>query len=91
MPASVVLPSPGGPANSRWSTVWFALAGRLEHDREVFLELALADELVERPRSQTGFDARVRRRVAPIVGGDVGRRSDVRIEELVTHGAPPAT
>ena len=33
MPASVVLPRPGGPANSRWSAAWLAPAGGLEHDR----------------------------------------------------------
>jgi predicted transcriptional regulator len=56
-----------------------ALARRLEHDREVLFELALADELGERPRAQTGFD--------DLFG--VGR--DARIGELVTHGGHPAT
>ena len=56
MPASVVLPSPGGPANSRWSTGWPRLRGRLEHDRQVLLQLALADELGEAPRPQPGLD-----------------------------------
>ena len=50
----------------------------LEHDREVLLELALADELGERPRPQPGLDDLL---------GVVG---DARVEELVTHGGPPA-
>ena len=78
MPASVVLPSPGGPANSRWSADWPAPARRLEHDRQVLLELALADELGQRARPQPGLD--------DLLG--VGRRR--RFEELIPHGALPA-
>ena len=53
------------------------LASGLEHDRQVLLQLTLADELVERPGSQAGLDRLLD------VGGHPG------IEELVTHGAPP--
>ena len=53
MPASVVLPSPGGPANSRWSTAWFRAARRLEDDREVFLELG-AGRRTRRGRGAAG-------------------------------------
>ena len=47
MPASVVLPSPGGPAKSRWSTAW-PRCGPPRARSQVLLELALADELGER-------------------------------------------
>ena len=52
MPASVVLPRPGGPANSRWSTAWPPAPRRLEQDLEVLLQLRLADELVEAARPE---------------------------------------
>jgi hypothetical protein len=77
------LPSPGGPANSRWSTACPA-AGRFEHDAQVLLQLALADELVERSRSQPRLDFDLRR------DGVVGS-ADPRVEELVTHAGLPAT
>ena len=49
IPASEVLPSPGGPANSRWSAGWRPPPGRLQHDLEMLLELGLADELGQPP------------------------------------------
>ncbi len=55
MPASDVLPSPGGPANSRWSAGWLALEGRLDHDAQVLGQLALADELGEGPGTEPGL------------------------------------
>ena len=79
MPASVVLPSPGGPAKQQVIDRLAAAARRLEHDREVFLELALADEFGEGARSQSGLDHLL----------DVG--GDARLEELIPHGALPAT
>ena len=56
-----------------------AAASRLEHDREVLLELALADELGQGARSQSGLDHLL----------DVG--GDARLEELIPHGALRAT
>ena len=50
---------------------------RLDHDLQVLLELGLADELGEAPRPEAGLDDRF------------GVRRDGRVEELVTHGAPP--
>ena len=61
MPASVVLPSPGGPANSRWSTAWPRSRAAPEHDLEVLLQPGLADELVEAPRPQRGLLGRLDR------------------------------
>ena len=78
MPASVVLPSPGGPANSRWSTAWPRRRAASMTIAEVLLQLALADELGEAARPQPDLD-------------DVlGVAGDARLEELVTHGAPRA-
>ena len=51
MPASVVLPRPGGPANSTWSTAWPRLPRRGEHDLEVLAQARLADEVVEAARA----------------------------------------
>ena len=53
-------------------------AGGLEDDRQVLLQLALADELGEAAGPQAG--------VLDLLAL-VGRR---RVEELVTHAAPPA-
>ena len=52
--------------------------GRLDDDAEVLLQLALADELGQPARPQAGLDDVLG------VAGDAG------VEELVTHGAPPA-
>ena len=79
MPASVVLPSPGGPANSRWSAAWPAPAGRLEDDREVLLQLALADELVERAGPQAGLDATSS--TSPAAPGRATRHARLRPEQ----------
>ncbi len=46
--ASDVLPRPGGPASSTWSSALAARLGRLERDGELVLDRVLADELVER-------------------------------------------
>ena len=54
-------------------------AGGLEDDREVFLELALSDEFVECAGSEPGF------------GVDLSLVARCGVEELVTHGALPAT
>ena len=78
MPASVVLPSPGGPANSRWSAAWPRRRAASRMIAEVLLQLALADELVEAAGPQPG--------VLDLLDV-VGRR---RVEELVTHAGPPA-
>ena len=50
--ASVVLPSPGGPANSTWSSASPRRAGGLDEHGEVGAQLRLADELGEPPRPQ---------------------------------------
>ena len=78
MPASVVLPSPGGPANSRWSTAWPRRRAASMTISQVLLQLALADELGEPAGPQAGLD------------GVLASSDDGRLEELVTHGAPPA-
>jgi len=52
---------------------------RLEDDAEVLLELTLADELIEVPGSQAGFD-----NLLDVV-------ADGWLEELVTHVWPPTT
>ena len=79
MPASVVLPSPGGPANSRWSTAWPRRRAASSTIAEVLLQLALADELGERrgrsPASTTSSTS----------------SAGAGLEELVTHGALPSS
>ena len=50
--ASEVLPSPGGPASSTWSSASPRAAGRLDRDRELLAQLRLPDELLEAPRPQ---------------------------------------
>ena len=55
MPASEVLPRPGGPANSRWSAGCSPLERRLDDDPEVLGQLALPDELVEGPGAEAGL------------------------------------
>src|SRR4029079_7219354 len=62
---------------------------RPEPDRQVLLEFALASELIEPPGPQTGLDLEVARQLA--VAQEIVGRPDARIEELVTHGAPPTT
>ena len=52
--ASVVLPRPGGPDSSTWSSVPAALLGGGHVDRQVLGHLALADELRERLRAKRG-------------------------------------
>jgi hypothetical protein len=56
-----------------------APAGRLDDDRQVLLQLALADEVGEQPRPQPDLDE------------VLGLAGDARFEELVTHVAPRAT
>ena len=53
-----------------------AASSGLEDDAEVILQLALADELVERTRSQADFERELRR---------IWRR----LEQLLTHGCAP--
>ena len=50
--ASVVLPRPGGPANSTWSSGVAASLGRLDEHLEVGARLLLADELAQILRAQ---------------------------------------
>src|SRR6059036_1396132 len=52
--ASVVLPRPGGPTNSTWSSASLRARGLDEH-REVGARLLLADELGEPLRAQRGL------------------------------------
>ena len=62
-----------GPGEEQVVDGLLAAARGLEHDAEVLLQLALADELGEASRPQTGFD------------GILGVVVDAGIEELVTH------
>ena len=78
MPASVVLPRPGGPAKQQVVDGLAAPAGRLEDDAEVLLQLALADEVGEAAGPQADLDD-----VLALAG-------DRRLEELIPHGGPPA-
>ena len=48
----LVFPSPGGPANSTWSSGSATLLGSLDEDPEVLLQFLLPDELVERARPE---------------------------------------
>ena len=87
MPASVVLPRPGGPANSRWSAAWPRRRAASRMMPRCSLSSRLADELVERrggggrPRRRSGLGTSVRRRSArraagaPVVGRELGRRA----------------
>ena len=59
MPGERGLAEPGRPGEQQVVDGLVPLARRLEHDRQVLLEFALADELVERPGPQTGFDLEV--------------------------------
>ena len=52
IPASDVLPRPGGPAKRMWSTGWRRWRGRLQHDPQVLDQLRLPDELGQRPGPQ---------------------------------------
>ncbi len=72
------LAEPGRPGEQQVVDRLAAVAGGLEHDREVLLELALADELGEGTRPQPGVDD-----LLDVV-------ADARVEELVTHDRPPA-
>ena len=55
--ASVVLPRPGGPKKSVWSSVSRAALGRVDRDLERALHLRLADELVQPRRPERGVGA----------------------------------
>ena len=74
--ASVVLPRPGGPYRRTWSAASPLPRAACQQDGQVGLDLALADVLVERPRSERALDDAIR------VVLDV-RREDVR--EVVGH------
>ena len=60
--ASVVLPRPGGPDSRTWSGARPRAAGRLEHERELVADHALADELVQPARPQRAPRRRAPRR-----------------------------
>ncbi len=85
MPASDVLPSPGGPAKSRWSAGWSRLTRRLDDDPQVLGELALADELGERARSQPDLVGLLGR-----CGLGIDRAGGLALDPGV-HGAGPST
>ncbi len=57
MLASEVLPSPGGPAKSRWSALWWRARAEPRTTLEVSDEVALADEVLQRQRSQRDLGA----------------------------------
>ena len=48
IPASVVLPSPGGPKNRTWSSASPRDLGGVDEDAEILARALLADEFVER-------------------------------------------
>ena len=72
IPAKVVFPRPGGPANSTWSTACPRAGRRGEHDLEVLAQAGLADELVEPARPQRRLLGRL---------GRIGRRA----QQLLPH------
>ena len=95
MPARVVLPRPGGPANSRWSAAWPRRRAASRMIAEVLLELGLADELVERagaggrprrpaPRRSTGSGP------GAVVGAPRARSSRPQLAGHRRSAAPPA-
>ena len=55
MPDSVVLPRPGGPANSRWSAAWPRPRAAASMISRCSLQARLADELVEPARPERGL------------------------------------
>ena len=59
--ASEVLPRPGGPASSTWSSASPRARGGLDRDAELRLQRLLADELVEPARAQRDVELLVRR------------------------------
>ena len=78
MPASVVLPSPGGPANSRWSTDWpRRRAASSTIDRCSLSSRWPTNSASVRGRSPASTTSST---------SDV----DAGLEELIPHGAPPA-
>ena len=76
IPASVVLPRPGGPASSTWSTACPRCLAAVEHDLEVLAQARLADELVETARPQRG-----------LFGDLAGSASG--LEQLLSHAQRP--
>ena len=66
--ASDVLPRPGGPASSTWSSASLAGAGGLDEDPELVAHRLLADEVAEPARAQ--------RAVELLVARDLGRGLD---------------
>ena len=73
MPASDVFPSPGGPANSRWSTGWFRLRAASITICRCSVSWPLADELRQGPRPQSGVLGLLGRRRHRIDRTDVVR------------------
>ena len=55
MLASVVLPKPGGPANSRWSGDWPAGHRGSQRDGDVFSHFGLANKFIQRAGPQRGL------------------------------------
>ena len=77
MPDSDVLPTPGGTGEQQVVGGLPPPAGGLEHHGQVLLELPLAHEVGQAAGAEAGV-----LHLLPLVG----RR---RVEELVTHDAPP--
>ena len=75
MPARLVLPRPGGPGEEQVVGGLAPAPGRLEDDREVLLQLGLADELVEPAGPQPDLVGRPRTSSA----GSSGSSSSSRI------------
>ena len=64
IPASVVLPSPGGPKNSTWSSASPRALGGVDEHAQILARALLADELVEALRPKRGVG---------VLGGALGR------------------
>ena len=83
--ARVVLPRPGGPKNSTWSSASRAALRRLDEDPQIVAQLALADELVERQRAQRGLG----RVLLAVLGGEIDAWRRV-VHALGLAGRAPA-
>ena len=84
MPARLVLPRPGGPASSTWSTACPRCLRGGEHDLEVLAQARLTDELVEVARPQ-------RRLFGDLGRVGLGLSSSSLIDSAPAHRQPART
>ena len=89
MPASVVLPSPGGPAKSRWSAAWPRRRAASSMMSRCSFSSRLADELVEAARPQAGLLGRLARVRRARTAGRAARRAP-RLTGASAAAARPA-